>query len=1282
VTKRRRPSNVSLGVRQARQKCTASLQCVVSALVLVASCRGTPVDTSWHAESGYRWRSLAVARDGKAGFRMLTASSTGLTHRNDIDIERGLANRGLLDGAGVALGDVDGDGLPEIVLASEEKPAALYHNDGDFHFTDVTKASGLDFSGLATTSVVLADVDGDRDLDLIVGTFGGPVKLYLNDGTGHFTDATAASGLTGGYNATTMTLADVDGNGTLDLYVATYKTKNALDAYTPQQRAFDQVLKKVGDSVVVADEWKKDYRVESRPDLGGFMRSQRAEPDLFFLNDGKGHFTQTPVLGPRFRDEQGKPILVEPDYFSLDARFYDVNGDGAPDLYVCNDLEDPDLFWLNDGKGNFRLAPQTALRVTSNTCMSVDFADINRDGHVDIFTTDMLAPTLAARQRDIPTHTPLQKAVGLSMERTQWMRNMLQLSRGDGTWAQIGDFAGVTATDWTWGSAFLDVDLDGYEDLLAVNGHRYDVREADPYERIRNSFPRVPWNRESAEFPPLRTANVAFRNGHDLAFQNVSTAWGFGVDSAISQGMALADLDGDGALDVVVTRLDAPSVVYRNTSGAPRVSVRLRGAAANTQGIGALVTVRASALPVQSREMTSGGYYLSGSDAQLTFAASADSAAIIDVRWRSGLHSVIRDVRANRLYEIVESGARDSLSSGSENRSGNGSARRAGSALSSPPTAVPLFENATAMLGGATHVDSVYADFKRQPLLPTRLSQLGPGVSWIDVDGDGRDDLVFGSGHGGRLTILRNVAMNGGSRFVPMPMPGKVERFDQTTVLPGPYLRGGRMLLVGQASYETASLADAVALPSVTGNVIGGATANANTIATRALLGQSIDWILGDTASVGPMAMADVNGDGYLDLFIGARVIPGAWPLPARSRLLRGTADGIFVPDSVNIGAMSKLGLVSSAVFADLDGDGRPELILATEFGPVRVLHNDAGRLRDVTRELGMSTRSSRWNGVTVGDFDGDGKLDIVATSWGRNIPWQTSTERPYTLLVTRFADDRLGLLFARADSLTNREMPLDPLSRLGAAIPSIKSQFATYAAFAKADVGALLGPAASRAVRVGATTFDHTLFLNRGDHFEAHALPTAAQLAPSFGVVVADFDGDGYEDLFLAQNFFPTEINTIRFDAGAGLLLLGDGSGGFRAQTVKQSGISILGDQRGAAAADFDGDGRVDLAVAQNGAPMTLWHNVGGAPGLRVTLTGPAGNPLAIGAQLRVIANGKPGPVRELHAGSGYWSMDAATTVLALPQNAAALSIRWPDNVQQRIAITPSTRRLTIAHP
>jgi hypothetical protein len=260
--------------------------------------------------------------------------------------------------------------------------------------------------------------------------------------------------------------------------------------------------------------------------------------------------------------------------------------------------------------------------------------------------------------------------------------------------------------------------------------------------------------------------------------------------------------------------------------------------------------------------------------------------------------------------------------------------------------------------------------------------------------------------------------------------------------------------------------------------------------------------------------------------------------------------------------------------------------------------------------------------------------------------------------------------------------MPLQSFPRLGAAFPSVHERIATFADFAKAGVDQVLGPASAGAVRVGATTFDHLLLLNRGDHFEARPLPTAAQLAPAFAAVVADFNGDGHEDLFLAQNFFPTETDVPRFDAGAGLLLLGDGHGGFRSLGVRQSGISVLGDSRGAAAADYDADGRVDLAVSQNGGPTTLWHNRGGAPGLRVRLDAGRDNPLAIGGQLRVVAGQMRGPAREIHAGSSYWSMDGATTVLARLPAMDSVWVRWPDGSAQTVPVSPTQREVTIRKP
>ena len=1223
---------------------TARRFAVLAAMIAAAGCE-RPADSAWHQEQGYRWRQLDVPSRGRDGFTPLRPNETGITHANIVDDEHALANRNLIIGAGAAAGDVDGDGRVDLFLASMEVPAALYRNTGGMRFRDFTDSSGIKLTGRATTGAAFADVDGDTDLDLLVGTLGGPLCLLQNDGKGHFTDITAGSGLDSGFAATTLTLADVDGDADLDLYVATYKVRNALDAFPPQARAFDQVVKKIGGTYQVLPEWTKEYRIEDRPDLGGIVRSQRADRDLFYLNDGTGHFTAQPTTGEQWLDEDGAPLREAPDFFSLAARFYDVNGDQAPDLYVCNDFEDPDQFWLNDGRGKFRMVPRAAVRATSNTCMSVDFADVNRDGAVDFFTADMLSPTRAARQRHIPTHTPLPKTIGASLDRAQWMRNMLQVGRGDGTWSQIADYAGVAATDWTWGSAFVDVDLDAYEDLLVVAGHRWDVRDADTFDRIRNAFPRVAWNREQGEFPRLKVPNVAFRNRGDLTFANVSREWRFSTDSAISHAIVLADFDEDGDIDPVVTRLGEPPVIYRNESSKARIAVRLMGRKPNTGAAGAVITVRAPSLPAQSREVTVGGYYLSGSDALESFAMGRDSTATIEVRWRDGKRSRVEAAGVNRLYEIDEASA-----SVDEAPNGNSVVDSAGAAL---------FSDATAVLRGHSHVEPPFEDYARQPLIPNRFSQLGPGVSWIDVDRDGREDLVVGSGRGGRLSVLRNTPA-GFVRADAAPSTGDIE-----TVLP--LGRSGALtLLASQTNYEAASAADAVAIPRVVAFP-----------APAGRPGMPKTVIPGDSASVGALSLGDVDGDGILDLFVGTRVRPGAWPLPERSHVYRGQGDGSFATDAGNDEIIKGSGLVTSSTFADLNGDGLADLVVATEWGPVRVYLSDKGRLRDATSDLGLGDISSRWLGVTAGDFDGDGRLDLVATSWGRNIPWRASAAHPYALWVGR-VDNALALLTAEYDSTTRAEMPTESFSRVTVPLPNVRRRIGTYAEYAKADVATILGDAASSAVRVGATTFDHTLFLNRGTRFEARALPAASQMAPASCPVVADFDGDGREDLFLSQNFFPTEISTMRFDAGAGVVLLGDGTGGFSALSVRRSGVSVLGDQRGAATADYDGDARPDLAVSQNGALTRLFRNVTGRPGVRVRLEGP-GNPLGVGAQLRVISKGRAGPLREVRAGTGYWSMDGSTTVLALPDGSDSLWVRWPGGKTQTLPLAPGQREILV---
>ncbi|MGH7711155.1 MAG: FG-GAP repeat domain-containing protein, partial [Gemmatimonadaceae bacterium] len=618
----------------------------------------------------------------------------------------------------------------------------------------------------------------------------------------------------------------------------------------------------------------------------------------------------------------------------------------------------------------------------------------------------------------------------------------------------------------------------------------------------------------------------------------------------------------------------------------------------------------------------------------------------VEVRWRDGRRTHIAAARPNRLYEIDEATATTTDAPNTD---------RVVDSLASA-----LFTDATTLLGGHAHAERLFDDYTRQPLLPNRFSQLGPGLSWIDVDSDGREDLIVAAGRGAGLSLLRNTA----SGFVRQDGPAVAG--DLGTVLP--VQRAGRVwLLASQSNYEAAALAEALAVPRVLAYPT-----------SQGRPAMPLTIVAGDSATVGAMALGDVDGDGILDLFVGSRVLPGAWPLPARSRLYRGTMDGSFTEDATHDQVLKALGLVTAATFADVTGDGRSDLVVASEWGPVRVLVNENGRLQDATERLGLAGVSSRWLGVTAGDFDGDGQLDLVATSWGRNVPWRATAEHPHALWVSR-AQDRLALVTAEFDPTTGKEMPVESFARLSVAMPDLRRRIGTYADYAQADLATVLGERAATAVRVGATTFDHTLFINKGGHFEVRPLPPAAQLAPASGPVVGDFNGDGREDLFLSQNFFPTEIGTMRFDAGAGLLLLGDGSGGFAPLSVRRSGIAVLGDQRGAAVADFDGDARLDLAVSQNGTFTRLFRNQSGRPGLRVRLEGGPGNPLGIGTQLRVVSGARRGPVREVRAGTGYWSMDGAVSVLGLPNGADSIWKRWPGGEVTTLPIPPGAKELRV---
>jgi hypothetical protein len=420
-----------------------------------------------------------------------------------------------------------------------------------------------------------------------------------------------------------------------------------------------------------------------------------------------------------------------------------------------------------------------------------------------------------------------------------------------------------------------------------------------------------------------------------------------------------------------------------------------------------------------------------------------------------------------------------------------------------------------------------------------------------------------------------------------------------------------------------------------------------------------------DEATTGPMALADIDGDGQLDLLVGARARAGRYPETSPTVILPGRTDGWgeaqLVTDQVR---------ASGAVFTDTDGDGDPDLVLAGDWDTLRFFRNDGGRWVDATAESGLGAWRGLWNGVNAGDFDGDGRLDLVASNWGRN--WRTdqpgASNAPIQMVYGEFHEPgRVLTLMASWDPLSGRQTPWRSWSSLSQAIPALTERAHSHREFAVLSVDSLLGPLANRGRTLNAETFDSMVFLNRGGRFEGVPLAVEAQFSPSFGISIADFDGDGCEDLFLAQNFFGMDVETSRQDAGAGLVLLGDGRGHFRSLGPREAGFSLPGEQRGSAVADVDADGRPDLAVGQQSGKTRILRNRAGKPGVRVALEGPAGNPDGIGAAVRLVMGSRLGPVREIHAGAGFRSQDSPEILLATPQDPTAVEVRWPGGKVQR---------------
>jgi len=1043
---------------------------------------------------------------------------------------------------GICTGDYDGDGLPDFFVTSPVGGGRLFRNRGDFRFEDVTEQAGITATNFWGTGVVMVDIDGDGRLDLYACAYRSPNRLFINqgpsaDGITRFTEEAAKYGLD--FNGASMgaAFADYDGDGRLDCFIATTAVP------PPPQLRFRVVFE--GDKPVIPDELKDYWALIHLPGERAHQ-TEAGQRNRLFRNTGDRFIEVTETAG------------LAGHHFTLAAVWWDFNGDGWPDLYVANDYYGPDQLWLNQRDGTFKEVMGDTVPHTPWSSMGVDFGDLTNDGRLDFIATDMLGTTHYRRNVMLGEVARIGWFLEFAEPR-QYSRNSVFLNTGTARMLEAGYQTGLAATGWTWAPRAEDFDEDGRVDVMFTTGMLRDVQHAD----LANYADKVigggtrPWAEFWAGQQLLREPNRAFRNLGDLRFEDVGERWGLNRHG-VSFGIATADFDGDGDLDLVVSNADGPVSLYENRSASGnRLKVRLKGGGNNRFGIGTTLRLKAGGLQ-QTRYLTTTRGWLGGSEPVLHFGLGTNSQVdTLAVDWPGGRRQEFGRVSANQLVVIHEPEA--SLPKPSPTHTAQ---------------KTDTFFQKSPLLSDLTDVLTSFDDYLQQPLLPYRLSQTRFCMAWGDVTGDGRADLFLGGGVGESGRIFLQTA------------PG---RFAQANL---PAFQEAALHADTAAEFFDANGDGKLDLFVVSGGVEAPA-GHATLYQSRLYLNDrrggfelAPENALPKFTTAGScLAVGDVDGDGKPDVFIGGGSVPGQYPRAEPSRLLLNRG-GVFV--EVSPPELARAGLVTAAVFGDVNGDGKPDLLLATEWGPVRLFLNRNGRLVEATAEAGLAGRTGWWRSLALADVDGDGDLDLIAGNLGFNTKYQPSPARPELLFYGPFGGGGSNLVveaYHERDQLYPRR-GFDELSRQQLAL---RDRFMNFHEFSITNLSGVFPPGALQSVlRLEVNTAESGVWLNDGrGRFTFQPLPPLAQLSPINDLAVLGFDGDGHLELVAAQNDFTPDKLTGRFNGGLSLLLRGDGRGGFAVMPPGDSGIVIPLEARRVRAVDVNGDGRRDLVFGVPGAGL-----------------------------------------------------------------------------------------------